>query len=146
MNLTKVCLFERLGRGGACGLTAVGQQRAPVGAPIIVPQVNIRPGTATFVPIFALQHIQMCLNEDVEGNKEQLECEKTPFIGSWVSVGFYTFSTRVSGGRACRHPAGQASTCLLTTGRHKYVQMPPCPSDCLRRRQHGSTEAARRRL
>lgn len=106
MNLTKVCAFERLGRGEACGLTAVGQQRAPVGASILVPQVNLRAGSATFVPVFALQHIQMCLNEDVEGNKQQLECEKTPFIGSWVSVGFYTFSTRGSGGPACRHPGG----------------------------------------
>lgn len=60
-------MFERLGRGGACGLTTVGQQRALVGASVLVPQVNVRP--APFVLVFALQHIQMCLNEDVEGNK-----------------------------------------------------------------------------
>lgn len=66
MNLTKVCVFEKLGRGGACGHTTVGQQRALVGA-VLVPQVNVRP--APFVLVFALQHIQMCLNEDVEENK-----------------------------------------------------------------------------
>lgn len=40
------------------------------------------------VLIFAPQHIQMCLNEDVEENTEQLGRLKSLFMGSCVSVGF----------------------------------------------------------
>lgn len=72
-------------RGCACSQPAEGDNGLKVNRPhargqAAPPLVNAL--------IFALQHIQMCPNEDVEENKEQLGRLKSLFTGSCVSVGF----------------------------------------------------------